>query len=470
MRQKFNRNTLADFAEGDVNFSPQRAAWTDSHIDPPTQEILSEDSKYFLHQSLSTPCLNVINKSGGIYLEDMQGRKIMDFHGNSVHQVGHGHPKVVQAIKEQLDQLPFCPRRYTNQIAINLARRLACLAPGNLNKLLFAPGGTNAIGMALKLARYATGRHKTISMWDSFHGASLDAISIGGESLFRKDIGPLLPGCEHIPPPTRGKCHFNCADDSHDGCIDYLKYVIDMEGDIGALIAEPMRWTTVELPPKNYWNRVREICDENDILLIFDEIPSAIGRTGKMFVCEHFDVVPDMLVIGKGLGGGIFPMAALLVREDLDIIRDRALGHYTHEKSSIGCAAALATIECIFEDKLMENSTKLGQIGLKRLVELKQKHTIISDVRGLGLFFGIELKKYGKAAIKIAEDVLYHSLSKGLSYKVGGGSILTLCPPLTITENELEEAIGIIDAGIGEAEAKNSKKFLPNSAKEVSKS
>ena len=220
MRQKFNKNTLAGLSEGDVNFSSKRAAWTASHIDTSTQKLLSEDSKYFIHQSLSTPCLNVLNKSEGIFLEDMQGRKIMDFHGNSVHQVGHGHPKVVKAIKEQLDQLPFCPRRYTNQIAINLARRLANLAPGNLNKVLFAPGGTNAIGMALKLARYVSGRHKTISMWDSFHGASLDAISIGGESLFRKDIGPLLPGCKHIPPPTRGRCHFNCSDDNHDGCVD----------------------------------------------------------------------------------------------------------------------------------------------------------------------------------------------------------------------------------------------------------
>ena len=266
MRQKFDIKSQAGFTEGDVNFSPQRKEWAKIHIDPKTQKLLEDDAQFFLHQSLSSPCLNVINKSEGIYIEDIQGRKIMDFHGNSVHQVGHGHPKVVNAIKAQLDQLPFCPRRYTNQTAIDLASKLAGLAPGNLNKMLFAPGGTNAIGMALKLARYATGRHKTISMWDSFHGASLDAISIGGESLFRKDVGPLMPGSEHIPPPRRGKCHFNCPNENHDGCIEYLKYVVEMEGDIGALIAEPMRWTTVELPPKNYWKRVRSICDENDIL------------------------------------------------------------------------------------------------------------------------------------------------------------------------------------------------------------
>ena len=372
----------------------------------------------------------------------------MDFHGNSVHQVGYGNQRVIDAMKAQLDKLPFCPRRYSNEVAIDLARRRAQLAPGRLNKMLFTTGGTSAIGMALKLARYATGRHKTISMWDSFHGASLDAISIGGESLFRKGVGPLLPGTEHIPPPTRGKCHFNCADENHTGCVEYLEYVLEMEGDVGAIIAEPMRWTTVELPPKTYWQRVREICDRHNVLLIFDEIPSALGRTGKMFVCEHFDVIPDMLVIGKGLGGGVFPLAALIVNEDLDVVGDRALGHYTHEKSSVGCAAALATLDCLYEDGLIENAVELGRPGVARLEDMKTRFPLIRDVRGLGLFFGIDLWLDNKPARDQADEVLYHSLSRGLSYKVGGGSVLTLCPPMTITSDELTTALDIIEEGI----------------------
>ena len=434
--------------EGDINLSPRRQQWSAQHLDDATRAILDEDAELFIHQSLSTPCLNVLQGSDGIYLEDTQNRRIMDFHGNSVHQVGHGHPRVIEAIKAQLDQLPFCPRRYTNQVAIDLARRLVDLAPGDLGKLLFAPGGTSAIGMALKLARYATGRHKTISMWDSFHGASLDAISIGGESLFRKGVGPLLPGTEHIPPPTRGKCHFNCADENHTGCVDYLEYVLEMEGDVGAIIAEPMRWTTVELPPKTYWQRVREICDRHNVLLIFDEIPSALGRTGKMFVCEHFDVIPDMLVIGKGLGGGVFPLAALIVNEDLDVVGDRALGHYTHEKSSVGCAAALATLDCLYEDGLIENAVELGRQGMARLEDMKTRFPLIRDVRGLGLFFGIDLWLDNEPARDQADEVLYHSLSRGLSYKVGGGSVLTLCPPMTITSDELTTALDIIEEGI----------------------
>jgi 4-aminobutyrate aminotransferase len=441
-------NQPPERSEGDVNLSPRRQDWSTQHIDDATAAMLDEDANCFLHQSLSTPCLNVLQASQGIYLEDTQGRKIMDFHGNSVHQVGHGNPRVIEAIKAQLDTLPFCPRRYTNQIAIDLARRLIDLAPGDLDKVLFAPGGTSAIGMALKLARYATGRHKTISMWDSFHGASLDAISIGGEALFRKDVGPLLPGTEHIPPPTRGQCLFNCTDDEHSGCIEYLDYVLGMQGDVAALIAEPMRWTTVELPPPGYWSKVRKICDRYGVLLILDEIPSALGRTGKMFVCEHFDVVPDMLVIGKGLGGGVLPMAALIAKAELDIVGDRALGHYTHEKSSVGCAAALATLDCVIEDGLIENSIALGTHALERLETMQRMYPIIHEVRGLGLHLGIELRRDGKPASEEADTVLYHSLSQGLSYKVGGGCVLTLCPPMTITREELDQALNIVEAGI----------------------
>ena len=168
---KRSHKKILEQSEGDVNISPRRSAWTKKNIDEKTSKILAEDERYFLHQSLSTPCLNAISESKGIYLKDMQGRQIMDFHGNSVHQVGYGNTRVVDAIKKQLDEIPFCPRRYTNKVAIDLAKRLTELAPGNLNKLLFTPGGTSAIGMALKLARYKTNRHKTISMWGIFHGA-----------------------------------------------------------------------------------------------------------------------------------------------------------------------------------------------------------------------------------------------------------------------------------------------------------
>ncbi len=443
-------------SEGDVNISDRRTEWQRSNLDDNTRALLEEDARYFLHQSLSTPCLNAMRSCGGIYIEDLQGRRYMDFHGNNVHQVGFANPSVIAAVKEQLDTLSFCTRRYTNRVAVDLAKKLTGLAPGNLNKVLLTPGGTSAIGMALKLARLATGRHKTISMWDSFHGASLDAISIGGESVFRQNIGPLLPGTEHAPPPDEYRCIFGCS--GRGGCdlvcANYIEYMLEKEGDIAAVIAEPVR-STPYIPKPEYWKAVRRACDKHGALLIFDEIPHALGRTGKMFTCENFDVVPDMLVIGKGLGGGIFPLAALLAREDLDVAGHIALGHYTHEKSPVACAAALATIEYIESEGLAAHAAEVGAHALRRMKEMMERHALIGDVRGLGLLMGMELvrdRQTRERATDEAEAMMYACLSRGLSFKLTMGNILTLTPALTITIEEMDRALDIIEESLGEIE------------------
>jgi 4-aminobutyrate aminotransferase len=426
-------------SEGDINLTSGRANWLRHHVGPETQALLDQDAALFIHQALSSPCLNVVERAEGIWLIDAEGRRFMDFHGNSAHQVGYGHRHVVAAVAAQMATLPFSPRRYTNRAAIALAERLGGLAPGGLTKVLFAPGGTSAIGMALKLARAATGRHKTVSMWDAFHGASLDAISVGGEAIFRRDAGPLLPGTEHVPPPALAARFFGTDGHAHERLADYIDYVLAVQGDVGAVIAEPVRWTTIEAPPDGFWPRVRASCDRHGALLIFDEIPSGLGRTGTMFACEQSGCVPDMLVLGKGLGGGIVPMAALLARADLDVAADRALGHYTHEKSPIGCAAALATLDVIEDQGLLPRSRALGERALARLAAIA--HPAIRGVRGMGLSLAVEV-----ADERFADRMLYACLERGLSFKVGGGTVLTLCPPLTITESELDDALGIVEA------------------------
>jgi len=443
-------------SEGDINRSPQRAAWQAAALDDTTRNLLEEDARYFLHQSLSTPCLNALRRCEGIYVEDLQGRRYMDFHGNSVHQVGFGNTAVVAAIKAQLDDLSFCPRRYTNRAAVELARTLADLAPGDLSKVLFCPSGTGAIGIALKLARVATGRHKVISMWDSFHGASLDAIAVGGEELFRREIGPLLPGVEHVPPPGEYRCVWDCG--GRGGCdlkcARYIEYVLEKEGDVGAVIAETVRSTPV-VPARDYWQTVRQACDRHGALLILDEIPNALGRTGAMFACEHYGVVPDILVLGKGLGGGIFPLAAVIARQRLDVAADRALGHYTHEKNPVACAAALATIRYIEEHGLLAHARALGRHALERLEGMRTRHPLIGDVRGLGLLLGIELvadRTTRAPATAEAEAVMYGALSRGLSFKVTMGNIITLSPPLVITREEMDRALSILDECLSEVE------------------
>ncbi len=445
-------------SEGDINISPRRDKWQAEHIDAESRRLLDEDARYFLKQSLSTPCLNTMRSCGGIYIEDMQGRRYMDFHGNNVHQVGFANPDVISAIKHQLDELPFCTRRYTNRVAVELAKKLADIAPGNLNKSLFCPGGAEAVGMAIKLARVATGRHKTISMWDSFHGATLDTISIGGEAIFRQDMGPLLPGCEHVPPPDEYRCVFGCS--KRGGCdlvcADYVEYILEKEGDIAAVIAEPIR-STPYIPKSEYWQKIRRACHRHGALLIFDEIPHGLGRTGKMFTFENFGVIPDIVVLGKGLGGGIFPMAAILAQEDLDVAGKRAMGHYTHEKTPVGCAAALATINYIEHHNLADHARKLGQHALERLNAMKNRHPLIGDVRGLGLFLGIELVKDRQTrerASDEAEAVLYAALSKGLSFKLTMGNIMTLTPALIITREEMDKAMDIIEECIAEIEGR----------------
>ena len=445
-----------DPTEGDVNVSPRRRRWTES-LGPETREWLDRDAAVFLHQSLSTPCLDVLEGVHGGTLADMDGRALLDFHGNSLHQVGYGHPAVVSAVQEMLSHLPFSPRRFTNRPAVELAEALVAIAPGELSRVLFAPGGTTAVGMALKIARLATGRFKTISMWDSFHGASLDAISVGGEALFRRGIGPLLTGTEHVPPADAYRCLWddegNC-DRCGLKCARYVEYVLEREGDVAAVIAEPMRCTRINPPPAGYWNAIRRACDRHGALLIFDETAICLGRTGRWFACEHEDVVPDLLILGKGLGGGVFPLAAVLAREELNVGGHIALGHYTHEKNPVACAAGLATIRTIRDEGLVARSARLGEWSVNRLGEMMSSHQQIGDVRGRGLAFGAELvadRKTRAPDPDLADAVLYGCLRRGLSFKTSGGNFLTLTPPLTIAEDELARALDILEAALREA-------------------
>ena len=296
--------------------------------------------------------------------------------------------------------------------------------------------------MALKLARVATGRHKTLSMWDSFHGANLDTISVGGEALFRRGFGPMMPGAEHMPPLALAPRFFG-DDRPFERFGDYIDYALAIQGDVAALIAEPMRWTTVEPPPPGFWPRVRDSCTRHGTLLIFDEIPSCLARTGTMFVCEQVGACPDILVIGKGLGGGIMPMAAILADPALDVAGHAALGHYTHEKSPVGCAAALATLDVIAEEGLTARAKTLEARGLARLHALQERLSLIQDVRGVGAYFGVELagKTIGEAQAR-ADRRLYARLDRGLSFKVGAGTVATLCPPLTISDADFDDAMG----------------------------
>ena len=448
------KTTMAD-AEGDTNLSTRRRDWLETQLDASTRELIRRDAQVFLRQSVSTPCLSAIRHAEGIWIEDFQGRRYMDFHGNNVHHVGYSHPRLTEAIRMQIDELPFTPRRYTCTPAIELAEKLVEITPSGLEKVLFTPSGSDAIELSLAYARATTGRHKTISFWDSYHGTGFGARSVGGEAMFRSGpIGPLLCGSEHVPPFGDYRNAWGVTEGSAELCIRTIRYVLEKEGDIAALIAEPVR-AVPYIPPAGFWRSVREACDEFSTLLIFDEIPTGLGKTGKMFACQHDEVVPDILVLGKSLGGGILPIAAMICRPEIDVCESFAFGHYTHEKNPVTTRAGLTTLQIIEDEQLVANADQVGALGLERLREMMSRHPLIGDVRGRGCVMGAELvvdRTTRVPAYDAADAVLYKALSRGLNFKTTMGNVLTLTPPLITTERDMLLALEIVEESIGEVE------------------
>jgi 4-aminobutyrate aminotransferase len=442
-------------SEGDTNLTSRRAEWQARALDENTRALLARDERAFLRQSVSTPCLNAIAKAEGIWIEDTAGRRYMDFHGNNVHHIGYGHPRLKRAIAEQMNALPFAPRRYACEPAVALAEKLAATTPGNLSKVLFTTGGSDAVEVAIKIARTATGRFKTLSFWDAFHGAGTGASALSGEMLFRSGpAAPLVAGALHVAPFGGYRCPYGhaTAEASADACANMIEYVLSHDSDVACLVAEPTRAVPYVAPP-GFWARVRKICDRHGTLLIFDEIPTGLGKTGKMFSCDHDGVAPDILVMGKALGGGILPIAAVIARPELDVGRAWAFGHYTHEKNPVTTRAALTTIEIIEDEALVENAARVGALALERMHATKDRLPAIGDVRGRGLVLGIELvrsRDTKEPDNDLAEKVIYRALDRGVSFKTTMGNVITLTPPLTISESEMLQALQILEASIAE--------------------
>ncbi|MEO9826372.1 MAG: aspartate aminotransferase family protein [Paracoccaceae bacterium] len=438
--------------EGESNTSDARQTWAARETHNETRDLLGRDADAFLHQSLSSPCVSTIAKAKGIWIEDTAGRRYMDFHGNSVHHIGYGHPRLLAAIKDQLDQLSFSPRRFTNDVATTLAERLGSLAPWPA-KVLFTTGGSDANEVALKIARAATGRFKTLSFWDAFHGAGFGASSVGGEATFRSQIaGPLLPGAEHVAPFHCYHCAYGHAGPDSCGlaCANMVDFTLNRETDTAALIAEPMRAVPV-VPPKGYWSKVEASCRAHNTILIMDEIPTGLGKTGRFFAYDHDAVTPDIITLGKALGGGVLPIAAVLARADLDVAGDFAIGHYTHEKNPVTARAALTTLDIIEDEGLVERSATLGAKAMNRLRDTLETCPIVGDIRGRGLMFGVEIvsdKETREPDHARTEQIYYGCLAEGLSFKISAGSVLTLSPPLTIAQEDLNKALSIIENAV----------------------
>ncbi|WP_303851598.1 aspartate aminotransferase family protein [Seleniivibrio woodruffii] len=433
--------------EGESNTSVLRS-FRNAELSAESAELVKRDDAVFLGQALSSPCLDLATECKGSGFTLTGGRKVLDFHGNGVHQIGFGNEHVIEAVAEQMDTLSFCPRRYTNEKAVLLAEKLTELT--GMERVLFAPAATLAVSSAIKLAMKITGKTKILSTYGSFHGASLDALSAAGDSGFLSGIRGFDIG-ENFLPYDSYRCIFgDCSACGHK-CLELLEKRIKENNNVAAVMLEAVRCTTVHVPDRAYFEKLDNICHRYGVLKIFDETAAGLGRSGKWFSYQHFGIEPDMVVAGKGLGGGVMPLACLMARKGLDGAQDISIGHYTHEKNPVACVAGLAAIDFMEKEGLPEEAGAKGDNFGTVLNALHKKYShVIGDVRHLGLMAAVEMDKNVKERNFIAEYVMYESLKAGLSFKVSAGSVLTLSPALTITEGELGRAAEILDSALAQ--------------------
>lgn len=398
-------------------------------------DLVARDAAAFFHQDGSTHCVSGLRAVGGVWLEDDEGRRLLDLHGNTAHHIGYGHPELIDALKDQLDALPFSPRRFTNEPAVALAEKLLSKWPGPPAKVLFATGGSDAIEIALKLARVATGKHETISVEGSYHGHGFGAFGLSHAAPDPR-LGPFLPGRHHVTPYWH-------PDDGARRMLEDVGRTLEQSPAIGALIAEPIR-SNCHVPPDWLWPEIRRLCDTHGVLLIFDEIPSGLGKTGRFFAFEHFGATPDAVVLGKALGGGILPIAAVIADTKLDVAPELSLGHYTHEKNPVTTRAALTTIEIIERHGLIARAAQLEGDIRARVARLRSDNPLIDHLRGKGLLLaiGLDPARVGLAEGKLPIGQVVALLrDHGLSATAKDAFSIGFSPPLTIGDDELDWAL-----------------------------
>jgi 4-aminobutyrate aminotransferase len=433
-----------------------RPDWQKRNVNPAGQAWLDRDAQAYLHQAGSTPCIASIKAADGVWLEDHAGKRYLDLYGNSCHHLGYRHPRLVAALTEQLNALTFSPRRFTNEPAVELAEMLLKQWPGGDGQVLLTTGGSDAIELAMKIARVATGRYKTISFYDAYHGNGFGALSIGGRHSDRSPrLGPLLEGALHVPPfYRRDESGANLACDDPrwaEESFAAMEFVFARERDIAAVIAEPIR-STPHVPPDWYWPQVRALCDKHGALLIFDEIPTGLGKTGRLFSSEHVGAAPDITVLGKALGAGIVPLAAVIAHRRLNCAAELSLGHYTHEKNPFSARAGLTLLQVIEEEGLVQHAAALGAHALERVEAMRLRQPLIRGVRGRGLLFSIELQAggTGRPVAEIVQSVFWRLLDRGINLSASEGRDISITAPLVIGRQQLDHALDQVETAIAE--------------------
>lgn len=401
----------------------------------------------------------VIRKAYGSTVEDMDGNRFIDMLSSAAAlNTGHSHPRVVASIQEQVESfIHYTPAYMYHEPLVVLANKLAQITPGNYKKrVAFGLSGSDGIDGAIKLARAYTNRKKIVSFVKAYHGSTYGALSLSAISLnMRKKIGPLLPEVHHIHYPDCYRCSYQMEEATCGSyCLNELetafKHFLPVE-EIAAVFIEPIAGDAgLNVPPKAYIKRLRELCDLNGILLVSDEIQQGFGRTGKWFGIEHFDVEPDIVVLGKSIASGL-PLSAIVAREEIMEAWEAPAHLFTMGGNPVSCRAALATIDILETEELVEHSKELGEYVMERFNTLKEKYSIIGDVRGKGLSIGVDLVKdhvTKEKATTAAAKICYRSWERGVILSFFGESVLRIQPPLVITKEEMDFAIDVIESSI----------------------
>ena len=411
----------------------------------------------------------VVCRADGLYMWDVNGNKYLDgISGIYVACVGHNNRRVIEAMQRQMDVLNFSPPMHgTNPLAIELGNRLVELAPGDIAAAKLFSGGSEATEAAFNMARQyhrlegEPGKYKIVSQYQSWHGSTFAALSASGLAARRAINEPLAGGFVHVFPPTCYRCPFAKEYPSCElTCASLVGDVIEMEGPqtVAAVIVEPIGHTGgVTDPPQEYLPQLRRICDQHNVLLIFDEIITGVGRTGRMFAAETFDVVPDMLCLGKGLSGGYAPLTALLCRRHVadafwgdPATNPGFVAGHTFDGSPAACAAGLAVLDEIVERDLCANARNVGN-HLRKGLEALKRHGIVGDIRGKGLFWGVELVRDTATKQRFEEPIGKligrRAMQQGLLVRFDPHWI-ALGPPLTIDEAHADEIVEILDRSI----------------------
>jgi 4-aminobutyrate aminotransferase len=405
----------------------------------------------------------VIDSGKGCIVKDVDGNEFIDFNSGLVClNVGHSHPKVVAAIKKQCDRfLHYSNTDFYYDGVIDLAGKLAEITPGDFNKkVYFGNSGAEAIEAAVKLAKWHSRRQLFIAFISAFHGRTIGALSFtASKPTQRRYFFPLMPGVTHVPYPYCYRCPFKLTyPECHYWCVDFIdEYVLQKyvpPEDTAAILYEPIQGEGgYVVPPPEYPKRLKKLADKYGLLFIDDEVQTGMGRTGKWFAIEHWDVEPDIICSAKGLASGM-PLGAVIAKAK---VMDWVGGSHasTFGGNPLSCAAALAVIDTIKEEKLLENATKQGAYIMKRLEELKARSEIVGDVRGKGLMIGLEIvedKKSKKPAPEKVKEIMIRSWKRGVAVITCGTSTIRIAPPLVITRELVDSALDIIEDTVKEVE------------------